>query len=330
MAAVEPEHCEHIAAALLNEFRNLATLWGQTAEAIDRITGDRPAVTAVLKSAHEAMLELLGSRIASRAVDPFAPALREYLIASMGSLPDERLRVLFLDAARGLIADEEVQRGTLGQLAIYPRTIFRRALEHNAAALIVVHNHPSGDHRPSDEDVLATRRLDQIGRALDVQILDHIVVTANHIHHIMNDDPVAATEARPSFFTLRSPGAPHDEDRNEGTDEASHIVENARYAMRRRMLRRQLLGSADLFGEPAWDKLLDLFVHECEKRPLAMSSLCISAGIPTSSGMKLIQRMCDAEILERIPDPGDGRRSLMRIAPEIAHRLRAYFAEGNE
>ena len=332
VAAVEPEHCEHIAAALLDEFRNLATLWSQTAEAIGRITGDRPAVTAVLTSAREAMLELLGSRVASGAVDPFSPALRDYLIASMGSLPDERLRILFLDGARGLIADEEVQRGTLAQLAFYPRTIFRRALEHNAAALIVVHNHPSGDHRPSEEDVLATRRLDQIGRALDVQILDHIVVTAHQIHHIMSDDMIAGAEARTSSVTLRSSGdLPEEEgEEKEEEEDAARILENARCALRRRMLRRQLLGSPELFGEPAWDMLLDLFIHECEARPLAMSSLCISAEMPTSSAMKLIQRLCDAEILERIPDPHDGRRSLMRIVPGVAHRLRAYFAEGTE
>lgn len=76
--------------------------------------------------------------------------------------------------------------------------------------------------------------------------------------------------------------------------------------------------------------LLDLFVHECERKPLAMSSLCISAGIPTSSAMKLIQKLCDAGLLERIPDRHDGRRSLMRLGPKVAHRLRAYFAEGTE
>ncbi|WP_168707909.1 JAB domain-containing protein [Sphingopyxis sp. PAMC25046] len=320
MAAVEPDNCEHIATALLDEFRNLASLWAQTAEAIGRIVGDRPAVAAVLISARDAMLELLGSSIRSAEVDPFDPALCQYLIASMGSLPDERLRILFLDSMRNLIADEEVQRGTLAHLAIYPRTIFRRALEHNAAALILVHNHPSGDHRPSEEDILATHRLDQIGRALDVRILDHIVVTAAQVHHIMSEDSLAGPDAKPSAFTLRSDTDPA----------AGRALENALAVVRRRMLRRQLIGAPDLFGEPAWDMLLDLFVHECEGKPLAMSSLCISAGIPTSSAMKLIQKLCDADILERIPDHLDGRRSLMRLNAGVAHRLRAYFAEGTE
>src|SRR3546814_17504789 len=95
----------------------------------------------------------------------------------MGSLPFEVLRILFLDRGRRLLADEQLQHGTLAQLAIYPRTIFRRALELNAAAIILIHNHPSGDARPSEEDIAVTRKLDQIGRALDGEIFDHIVVT---------------------------------------------------------------------------------------------------------------------------------------------------------
>lgn len=324
MAAVEPDHSEHIAAALLDEFRNLASLWAQTAEAIGRIAGDRPAVAAVLMSARETMLELLGSNIRSAEVDPFDPALRQYLIASMGSLPDERLRILFLDSAQNLIADEEVQRGSLGQLAIYPRTIFRRALEHNAAAIILVHNHPSGDPNPSDEDISATRKLDRIGRALDVAILDHMIVTSAQVHHIMSEDAISGMADRSASYMLRSPSG------GQGHDPDETILQNARIVARRRLLRRQLLGAPDLFGEPAWDMLLDLFIQQCEGRLLPMSSLCLSTDIPNSSAMKLIQRLCDAGLLERSPDPRDGRRSLIRISPDTEHRLRAYFAEGSE
>src|SRR3546814_10804123 len=87
----------------------------------------------------------------------------------MGSLQDETLRILFLDGIGRLIADEQVQRGTVHQLVIYPRPIFRRAMEHNAASLILVHNHPSGDATPSEEDLIATRALVQISRSLDIE-----------------------------------------------------------------------------------------------------------------------------------------------------------------
>ncbi len=309
---------------MLDEFRSLATIWSQSGEAIARVAGAWPAVPALLLGAREAMLESLRANFRSIRIDPFDPALRQYLVASMGSLADERLRVLFLDSAHRLIADEQLQQGSLAQLAIYPRTIFRRALEHNAAAIILVHNHPSGDQRPSREDVIATRKLEQIGRALDVRILDHIIVTATRAHHVMSENVVAGAAAHPSSCNLRSgPAAAED-------PEPDSALANAQATVRRRLLRRQLLGSEELFGEPAWDMLLDLFIHECEGKPLSMSSLSISTGIPTSSGMKLIHRLCDAGILQRLPDHRDGRRSLMKISPDIAHRLRAYFAEGTE
>lgn len=270
------------------------------------------------------MVEGMRSPLRSVRIDPLDTALHRYLVASMGSLADEMLRVLFLDAGHRLIADELLQQGTLTHLAVYPRTIFRRALEHNAAAIILVHNHPSGDHSPSEDDIAATRRLNEIGRALGVDILDHIIVTATRTHHLMAGDapPGKPASAWATFFRSGAPdrdGAP-----------AAMALRNAETTWRRRLLRKQLLGGSDHFGEPAWDMLIDLFIHEARGRPLSMSALCVTAGIPTSSAMKLIQRMCDDGLLERTPDVADGRRSLVNLTPDIAHRLRAYFAEGSE
>lgn len=115
-----------------------------------------------------------------------------------------------------------------------------------------------------------------------------------------------------------------------GCDADDQILRHARATQRRHLLRRQLLGSDALFGEPAWEMLLDLFVHECEGNQLSMTALCIAAAIPESSAMRLAQRMCDSRLLVRLADPADGRRSFMKIAPDVAHRLRAYFAEGGE
>lgn len=271
----------------------------------------------------DAMLEGMRSDLRSIRIDPLDPRLHQYLIASMGSLSEERLRILFLDPARRLIADEELQRGTLAQLAIYPRTIFRRALEHEAASIILVHNHPSGDPAPSEEDVNATRRLAEVGRALDVEILEHIIVTGTGSHNLIEGAGKARPRGKFFPFFLRSSSGPASED--DGL-----ALRNAETVMRRRILRKQLLGNADLFGEPAWDMLIDLFIHQSRGQPLSMSALCITAAIPTSSAMKLIQRLCDAGIVDRSPDAFDGRRSLVSLTPDVAHRLRAYFAEGTE
>ncbi|MGR4892725.1 JAB domain-containing protein [Sphingopyxis sp. LARHCG72] len=324
MATVEPEHAETIAATLLGEYRNLPRLWSETAQAHARVIGGWPAVVELLASARAALHEMMAADLTARRIDPLDERLRRYLTVSMGSLPEERLRVLFLDAARMLVADEQLQQGTLAHMSIYPRTIFRRALELNAAAIILVHNHPSGDPMPSEEDIGTTAMIEQLGRSLDIELLDHIVVTATRTHHMRSGKTKRSAAPRPRSFALRSAPerAPRDVD--------SHVLRNARATQRRRILRRQLLGSEDLFGEPAWDMLLDLFVHECEGKRLSMSSLCTAAAIPESSAMRLAQRLCDAGLLVRLADPADGRRSFMQVAPEMAHRLRAYFAEGAE
>jgi len=280
-------------------------------------------VIELLQSARHAMVESMRAKLHSRRIDPADANLREYLIASMGSLADEHLRILFLDASRHLIADEHLQSGTLSYLALYPRVIFRRALEHNAAAIILVHNHPSGDPNPSDEDIGATRRLEEIARSLDIRLVDHIVVTASDTNRVMD----GAKPRRSGLFSfiLRSP-----ETSSDRRDRTERIVANARTAQRRRFLRRQLVGAPELFIEPAWDMLLDLFIHECEGKSLYLYPMCIASGIPMTSALRLAQKLCDAGILRRTPDLFDGRRSIVTIEREVAHRLRAYFAEGAE
>ena len=324
MAAVEPEHADAIAGTLLGEFRSLSRLWAQSPEALSRVIRGWPAVLDLLASGRDVLDEMMEADLGARRIDPLDERLRRYLTASMGSLPEERLRVLFLDAARTLLADEQLQQGTLAYMSIYPRTIFRRALELNAAAIILIHNHPSGDPTPSEEDLGATAMIERLGRSLDIELLDHIVVTATGTHHMRSGKTKASVKPRPRPLALRSDG---DGD-SRGSD--GRILRHAMATQRRRILRRQLLGADELFGEPAWDMLLDLFVHECQGKQLAMSSLCIAAGIPESSAMRLAQRLCDAGLLVRLPDPADGRRSFMKITPDMAHRLRAYFAEGTE
>lgn len=325
VAAVEPGHAEAIAATLLDEYQNLPRLWSQTPEALARLAGASSQVIDLIASARDAVHETMRADLPTRRIDPHDARLTRYLTASMGSLPDERLRILFLDAGHGLIADEQLQRGGLAHMAIYPRTIFRRALELNAAAIIVVHNHPSGDPAPSDEDVRATDLLERIGRSLEIALLGHIVVTANEARHIESGGGADGRPAQRSWFPVLR-GARDPAGRN--TDES--ISRNVDTTIRRRLLRRQLLGHPELFGEPAWDMLLDLFAHECAGKRLSMSSLCVAAAIPESSAMRLAQRLVDEGIMLRLPDPSDGRRSFMKIAPDVAHRLRAYFAEGAE
>lgn len=107
-------------------------------------------------------------------------------------------------------------------------------------------------------------------------------------------------------------------------------LENAKQTIRRRVLRHQLLGSAELFGEPAWDVLIDLFIQECEEKPISVSSLWSATGLSESSSKRILQKLYDAKLIFRTVDPTDRRRQFVRLSPSIAKRLRAYFSEGSE
>ena len=101
-----------------------------------------------------------------------------YLALTLQHRPREIFAVLFLDSRNRLLAFDELFQGTLNQTAVYPREVARRALEHNAAAVILAHNHPSGEVEPSSADRLLTQALQQALRCLDIAVLDHVIVAA--------------------------------------------------------------------------------------------------------------------------------------------------------
>lgn len=299
----------------------------QTRKSLERVLGKHSTVASAIIGARDMMIEGLQSDLAGLRVDPACPRLRQYLIMSMGALPDEVLRILFVDPAGYLLADEQLQSGTLGHVAIYPRTIFRRAMELNAAGLLLVHNHPSGDPTPSEGDVVVTRKLIEIGRPLDVEVIEHIVVAATCSCSILGK-PRGSRQNRAAVMpTLRSrPGG----EPGEELSDVSTALENAMRTARRRMLRRQLIGSPELFGEPAWDMLIDLFIHQCQDTEVSTSALGIGSGMPSSTGLRLVQKLCEANLIEKFADPCDARRQFVRLTPDLAWRMRVYFSADEE
>ncbi len=103
----------------------------------------------------------------------------DYCRASMAFAQVEQFRILFLDKRNSLIADEVQQTGTVDHTPVYPREVLKRALEVSASAIILVHNHPSGDPTPSQADIRMTREIADIGRPLGVLVHDHIIVGRN-------------------------------------------------------------------------------------------------------------------------------------------------------
>jgi len=116
------------------------------------------------------------AEVRSRPVLSNWQALLAYLQTAMAYEQIEQFRILFLDRKNSLIADEVQQRGTVNHTPVYPREVMKRALILNASALIVIHNHPSGDPKPSRDDIEMTRELKAAASALEVELHDHLVI----------------------------------------------------------------------------------------------------------------------------------------------------------
>ncbi len=332
MACVEPDNSETVAARLIAEFRSLARLLSQNPDAIARVVGRDSPIVPLLLASRDAMRAAMRGELHDSRITASSRTLIDYLKISMGGLPDETLRVLFLDARHRLIADEQMQRGTIDQVVLYPRIILRRAIELDAEAVILVHNHPSGDPTPSSADLRVTERLAAMAQSLDIAVVDHIVVTATSHRSIVRRSGSSGHKIA-QCFGLRS-----------GREDLPHVdgadvtlgaalpgaLANARRSVRRLLLRRQLLGADRLFGEPAWDMLVELFIAHCEGATVPTGALGIGSGLSSSSAQRLVQRLEDAQLVVRAPDPDDGRRHFVSLAPDIAHRLTAYFVAHDE
>ena len=118
----------------------------------------------------------LEDRVRERIVLSSWAAVMEYLRAEMGFLHREQFRVLFLNKRNALIANEVLQEGTVDHTPAYPREVIRRAIELSATALVLVHNHPSGDPTPSRADVDMTRQIIESGAPLGIAVHDHVVM----------------------------------------------------------------------------------------------------------------------------------------------------------
>lgn len=161
---------------LLAEFGGLAGLLRAGAADLKRIKGLGPAKRAELAAVLELARRSLGQQLAERPVFDAPGKVKDYVRLELGHLGHEVFAVLFLDAQHRLIALEPMFRGTLSQTSVYPREVVKRALERDAAAVILAHNHPSGAAEPSRADEFLTRALTSALQLIDIRVLDHLVV----------------------------------------------------------------------------------------------------------------------------------------------------------
>lgn len=165
-----------IAKALIARFGSLAGVLAAEPARIAEVSGAGPAVAQDLKITHALMLRAQKGELAKRTVITSWTQLVNYCRNALAHEPREQFRVLFLDVKNQLIADEVMNEGTVDHAPVYPREIARRALELSAGAVILVHNHPSGDPKPSAQDLAITREIIKALEPISVRVHDHLVV----------------------------------------------------------------------------------------------------------------------------------------------------------
>jgi DNA repair protein RadC len=165
-----------IAKALIQAFGSFAGVIAAPPEKLGAFKDIGPIAIANLKAVQAAAVRLAREEVMGRPVMGSWDKVIDYCRASMAHDGIEQFRLLFLDRRNALIADEVQQRGTIDHTPVYPREVVKRALELGATAIIMVHNHPSGDPKPSRADIEMTKAIAAAGDKLGIVVHDHIIV----------------------------------------------------------------------------------------------------------------------------------------------------------
>jgi DNA repair protein RadC len=173
--AVPRRDVKPLAKDLLQRFGSFAEVISAPADRLKE-EGLGEAAVVELKVVQAAAQRLARGEVKKRAALSSWTAVIDYVRAAQAFAEKEQFRILFLDKKNQVIADEVQQEGTVDHTPVYPREVVKRALELSATALILVHNHPSGDPTPSQADVEMTRQVAQVARTLGIQVLDHVIV----------------------------------------------------------------------------------------------------------------------------------------------------------
>ncbi|MEY4952833.1 MAG: hypothetical protein RL299_1257 [Pseudomonadota bacterium] len=176
MTAIPRKDMKPLAKSLLARFGNLAGVFNADPVALAKHPGMGETSAAALKIVALAARRLARTGVQEQPVLASWQALIDYLTIDMAHLNHERVRVLYLDTRNRLVLDDLVTDGSLDEAAIHPREVVKKALDVGAAALILVHNHPSGSPEPSRADVQITQRIAEAGRLLGIVVHDHVII----------------------------------------------------------------------------------------------------------------------------------------------------------
>jgi DNA repair protein RadC len=175
-AAIPRRDTKDLAKRLIARFGSFAEVVNAPQERIMEVAGASVAVVTELKIVRAAALRMMRGEIMEKPALSSWSQVMDYCRAAMAFAPREQFRILFLDKRNRLIADEVQQEGTVDHTPVYVREVVKRALELSATAIILVHNHPSGDPTPSRADIEMTKQIVDAGGKLNILVHDHIIV----------------------------------------------------------------------------------------------------------------------------------------------------------
>ena len=165
-----------VAREILNQFGGIEGIKGKSATEISEVTGIGKAKAAAILAAVEIGTRIMSGTGKKRPSFKHPEAVFKYYRLGLGSEKQEHFKVVILDSGMRMIRDYTVSKGTLDASLVHPREVFIPAIKEHGAAILLVHNHPSGSCRPSPEDISITRRLTASGELLGINVLDHIII----------------------------------------------------------------------------------------------------------------------------------------------------------
>ncbi len=174
--AIPRRDVKPLARALLDQFGDFNGVVSAPVQRLQSVPGVGEAVAVELKIVEAASQRLARARVMRRQVLSSWDALLDYCHTTMAHRETEQFRLFFLDTKNVLIADEEQATGTVDHVPVYPREVVKRALELNASALILVHNHPSGDPTPSEADIVMTQKIKDAAGVMGITLHDHLII----------------------------------------------------------------------------------------------------------------------------------------------------------
>jgi DNA repair protein RadC len=174
--ALPRQDVKPLARRLLDTFGDFGRVLSAPPERLSAVHGAGDAVVQELKIVEAAAHRMARAKVIHRPVILSWDAVLDYCHTAMAHRETEQFRVLYLDRKNVLIADEEQAKGTVDHVPVYPREVVKRALTLNASALILVHNHPSGDPTPSESDISMTRQVAAAAQALGIALHDHLII----------------------------------------------------------------------------------------------------------------------------------------------------------